>query len=190
MPIKSIPNGFTYDQVSVPSSPSAGETWRERNSSRDIIQDWYYNGSRWLGTSINTIFSPFNSSIAVTSGFLVPAILHRSYNIWLESFQASYYVAGANDASNFWSIYLLVLYASSGNPTTVGTIYNSAGTNISALITTTSAGASNTGYGTSNIIGSNLISSQGLNRFQVNSDKTLSPGNVSFTAAINYRLAR
>jgi hypothetical protein len=67
-----VPFGFTYDQQTEPSSPSAGQTWRERTAGGLIIGDWTWRDDTALWLSI----TPFcresnrftNQSITNTGG--------------------------------------------------------------------------------------------------------------------------
>lgn len=61
-------NGFTYDQQAVPSSPTRGQTWRERDSNSDIVEEWFWNGTYWLtkpaiSQQRNDIFSPSSAAL-------------------------------------------------------------------------------------------------------------------------------
>lgn len=53
-------SGFTYDQVAAPSAPAIGETWRQRDGSNLIVQDWFWNGAVWASTVLysNAILNP------------------------------------------------------------------------------------------------------------------------------------
>jgi hypothetical protein len=53
--------GFTYDQQAEPSSPTAGQTWRERSSGDVIIGEWEWSGSLWL-TSTPSLSVPFETT--------------------------------------------------------------------------------------------------------------------------------
>lgn len=67
----------TYDQQSVPSSPSAGQTWIERDGSNLVLECWFYTGSVWRSLSAYT--QPIHQSSATnvtstsTGNFWYPA---------------------------------------------------------------------------------------------------------------------
>lgn len=56
-----IASGFTYDQQAEPSSPTAGETWRERTAGGLIVGEWEWSGSLWL-TSTPSLSVPFETT--------------------------------------------------------------------------------------------------------------------------------
>lgn len=70
-----IASGFTYDQQAEPSSPTAGQTWRERSSDGVIIGEWEWSGSLWL-TSTPSLSVPFETtSFNLTAASTVRCII-------------------------------------------------------------------------------------------------------------------
>jgi hypothetical protein len=103
-------NGFTYDQQSVPSSPSTGNTWRERDSSNNVVEEWYWNGTYWLsenrriltsvggaggslGTLTNTGYTAFT--------YMVGA---QTYDIWIDKIEFLGVINGTHNSTNNWTI--------------------------------------------------------------------------------------
>ena len=70
-----IASGFTYDQQAEPSSPTAGQTWRERSSGGVIIGEWEWSGSLWF-TSTPSLSVPFeNTSFSLTAASSIRCII-------------------------------------------------------------------------------------------------------------------
>ena len=63
--IQARPVAFTYDQQAEPSSPTAGQTWRERNASGLIIGEWTWNQASILWVrSVFLSFGGFSQTVS------------------------------------------------------------------------------------------------------------------------------
>jgi hypothetical protein len=90
-----ITYGFHYYQVAAPDNPRAGERWAELDSNGVVVDEWVYNGTRWIGTQSLTLFSPqVNISTYPTSSFY--GFVGTKYDILIEVISLNY-----NQASGF-----------------------------------------------------------------------------------------
>ncbi|MEA5625328.1 hypothetical protein [Nostoc sp. UHCC 0251] len=90
-------SGFTYDQQTTPSSPTRGQTWRERDSNNDIVEDWFWNGTYWLSIQIHSHFV----EVASSNFTPFPALNSEQILALKVSIVATSGNMGDNDASNF-----------------------------------------------------------------------------------------
>lgn len=104
-----ISGGFTYDQSAVPSSPSVGDTWRERSGTGLILGEWEWNGTYWLSpkTIMNT--NPSGTSLVLSSSsgeatslYAVPSAAN-SQVFYLRGFGVSGRVEAATNATDYWT---------------------------------------------------------------------------------------
>jgi hypothetical protein len=65
-----IASGFTYDQQAEPSSPTAGQTWRERTAGGLIVEEWEWSGSLWLGRRLYGFKDPLLINVATAQSFV------------------------------------------------------------------------------------------------------------------------
>ncbi|MEH1902514.1 MAG: hypothetical protein V7L04_14115 [Nostoc sp.] len=95
---KIIIPSLNYDQQSMPTNPSIGQVWRERDSSNNVIETWFWNGTVWLSLQIFSL----NSNI---SDLYIPLITHNSTQILITKFivLSISSLSGDNDASNFYT---------------------------------------------------------------------------------------
>lgn len=63
---------LSYDQTTEPITPAIGATWRERNPSGIIINDWQWSGSLWLARR-QKIFNPTlgQSQLLTSTSYIV-----------------------------------------------------------------------------------------------------------------------
>jgi hypothetical protein len=94
-------SGFTYDQQAEPSSPTAGETWRERTAGGLIVESWQWSGSVW--TELIPRFFRFlvGSADVISEG-------HPGNRILIETLHTSGRVATGppnyDETTNFWRV--------------------------------------------------------------------------------------
>jgi hypothetical protein len=87
--------GFQYYQATIPGNPQLGERWGELNAQGILIDEWVYNGTRWIGTNSLTVASPqVNISTYPTSVFF--GYLGTKYDLLIETISLNY-----NQASGF-----------------------------------------------------------------------------------------
>ncbi len=97
-------SGFTYDQVTLPSAPTMGQTWRQRDGSNLVINDWFWNGTYWIETvrkkfniaSSNT--TPVNLSTYTNS---LLSIISSNYGVLIEKFIITGNLSVAHNTSNY-----------------------------------------------------------------------------------------
>jgi hypothetical protein len=98
-----IASGFTYDQQAEPSSPTAGQTWRERSSGGVIIGEWEWSGSLWF-TSTPSLSVPFETtSFNITAASSTRCIIGVRAVVVEVGFFASR-TTGTVDASNSYLV--------------------------------------------------------------------------------------
>ena len=102
-----IASGFTYDQEAAPSSPTAGQTWRERTAGGLIVEQWEWTGSVWAALNVTNI--PFNAgaSNASTLNGAVASTLRWSQLPFQRALAVSItysHILATADASNRWDI--------------------------------------------------------------------------------------
>jgi hypothetical protein len=114
--------GFTYDQQSAPSSPSRGQTWRERDSNNDFVQDWFWNGTYWLSTrEYIAVYNNGTATLSATSSANPVSFAHTlPANIFVKDFTVSARVESASSpggaidtASSYWTFDVLTITAAS-----------------------------------------------------------------------------
>jgi hypothetical protein len=102
-----IASGFTYDQQAEPSSPAAGQTWRERTAGGLIVEEWEWTGSVWAALNVTNI--PFNAgaSNASTLNGAVASTARMSQLPFRRALAVSItysHILVTADASNRWDI--------------------------------------------------------------------------------------
>lgn len=163
--------------TSFPGSPSSGD-----RCYRSDLGLWFrYNGTRWLSETLyreplpNAVTGTQAGSFSTIFSFGRWTPWHTTFDLWLEDFYTTTFVATTNTGSAYWNLALkkyqsdyattstIVTYATSGDSANVG---KTAKTAIGALLTPATY----------------VI-------LQVDCSKTGSPGNLSLpAAAISYRL--
>jgi hypothetical protein len=105
---QSLSLAFTYDQSATPSSPSIGQTWRERASNGSIIEDWEWNGFYWLSKPI-LLLTPETSTGTQFTASAAEAL--RIWNIPTKKADQIIYITkvgvsgraeGATTATDYW----------------------------------------------------------------------------------------
>ena len=152
--------------------PTSPETW-DRYFRTDIKDglEFYYDGTRWLSSTIFQTHSSSRGSMSGISGttHLDSHVYDSDYDVWIVRYNIKCYVATTNDASNYWNIYEY--------------LFNGAGT---TLRTTTAGGTTSTWEDYSvDIGGSHGAAQEGFHFYCV---KTGSPGNLDISARAEYRL--
>lgn len=97
--------GFTYDQSSVPSSPSAGETWRERSGGL-IVGDWERVGSNWVSIQRfirdSTLYPHGYAALDGTTSYQIYCgPFPRSNTIYIVSLTGFWVTGSATDADSY-----------------------------------------------------------------------------------------
>jgi len=87
--------------ASFPSSPKAGE----RRFRTDLGQEFYYDGARWVSTTLYTAQFAYQRSAQPysASSTFNGAFPHPTLDIYIEDFYGSFNVQTTNDASNYWT---------------------------------------------------------------------------------------
>lgn len=101
--------GVTYDQQSLPSSPTRGQTWRERDVNNDVAATWFWNGTYWLSLDTRSFASP-NFGISTSANTSIPFNFANSFNIFVERFaiigrmEGAMSPGGATDSNtSYWT---------------------------------------------------------------------------------------
>lgn len=95
--------GFHYYQANVPSNPLVGERWAELDNNEILIDEWVYNGARWIAPYSLTVASPqVNINTYPAASFW--GYLGTKYDVLIEKIslnynQASGFVAGSTYCS-------------------------------------------------------------------------------------------
>ncbi|MFN6560011.1 MAG: hypothetical protein RMY28_009405 [Nostoc sp. ChiSLP01] len=118
LPLQALATGFNYDSMSVPVSPSIGQTWRERDSNNLVVEQWFWNGANWL--SLNTIprdtLLISGQSITLTNILVglvtsttdeIPFSINSTYGIYITKMYAALRIPSGNlSATNYWKLLL------------------------------------------------------------------------------------
>lgn len=98
-------SGFTYDGVApYPFIHRTGDTWRERDSSNNIVQDWYWNGTYWVTIEKSTLYlysEYFGQAFPINKNYSQIYILNFSVT-------ATSSFGGNNNSSNYRQHKLLI----------------------------------------------------------------------------------
>jgi hypothetical protein len=87
-----------------PTAAAGDRFWRT-----DRGLEYYYDGTRWLTTTLFTIPTSMTSSISVAAdngNIGVFGLMPASHGIWLATMYMTTYVATTNNGSNFWTVTL------------------------------------------------------------------------------------
>ncbi len=93
-----VRNGITYyDQQTIPTSPKIGDMWYERDINKNILQQWFWNGSYWVSVQ-EFGFYLVNGGLAWTT-----PIISTYSQIYVSSVFLNIYSNGTanNDANNY-----------------------------------------------------------------------------------------
>lgn len=108
-------NTWTFNGASVPSNPSVGDTWQERDGNNSIIDNWLWDGSNWLSlqlytvslpagyrtTSFGQVITTFPHTKKLPSDFVNNSVLRY---IYLVDAIAQNGASSPLDANNDWSV--------------------------------------------------------------------------------------
>lgn len=89
--------------TSMPGSPSTND----RVTRTDLGMDFYYDGTRWLSTSLYQLVFAYADTINPAT---IDAIMSRQtvwytdFDLWLENFYATTFVLATNDAARYWQL--------------------------------------------------------------------------------------
>jgi len=181
-----IASGFTYDQQAEPSSPTAGETWRERTAGGLIVEQWEWNSSSalWLSitrhrsvTSANSSFLPFITATGSQFVVLNPSLSPLNHNIFLDSARMRHRQAagGTIDSTNFWTFDVI---GQDEGGLSQGSAYGS------FILNNTNSTVQ------ASQININLLTSINQSGVIFRYTATGSPAGLRFGGAINYRMVR
>lgn len=162
-----VPSGTAF-----PGSPSSGDLfWR---TDRGLM--YFYDGTRWLTSNLyRESFSVANGvnafSASGNAGRMTP--WHTTYDLWLDTFYVSYYVATTLSGTAYWTVECVKVNAA----------------NVATNIATTSSQSesANTWITKAVAIGA-LLDSATYKAFRFDVTKVSTPGNITITAALAYRL--
>lgn len=165
--------GGGYDEgTSFPVSPSTGDKFF--HNTLDLL--FFYDGAQWLTTTLYRETLAFGSGVhpLVNNGNIARfATWHSTFDLWLEDFYASTFVATTNTGAAFWTVVLQKANAADAK-TSVATFNTSAHTVNNWTTTETSIGA--------------LLVPATYKELDVQGTKTGAPGNLFYAFAVSYRL--
>lgn len=170
--------GFTYDQQAVPSSPSNGQSWRERDASGNIVMDWEYIGSASAWRSLATLQASYSSNnIGSNTTQVIPGSLlsGNGYSIYFDRFVVNNLVATTNDASNYYTIRFQNQIGTATN--NLGSLYSTAPNTASVAYMTV-------------ISLSTLVAENSLLGAKLSVTKVGAPGTLSAYSTLFYRYQR
>ncbi len=97
-----------YDQQTMPTNPNSGDTWVERDSSNNINENWFWNGTYWLSQRREIFRSKNYYNFYDTTSYVEElhqgVDLEQTQNIFLENLQYSIQINGTNNSSNCYTI--------------------------------------------------------------------------------------
>ncbi|MEH1789665.1 MAG: hypothetical protein V7L23_29945 [Nostoc sp.] len=108
-------SAYDYDQQSVPSSPTTGQTWRERDGSNSVVSEWFWNGTLWLTNRIypQSIHAWSGQGVLIggTIGDIsattdnIPFNEGNDYDVFLYKIHGMFRVISGNlSATNYWAL--------------------------------------------------------------------------------------
>jgi hypothetical protein len=163
---------------SFPGSPSSGQFFH--HTTRRL--DYFYDGTRWLSTKLDTLPIGYSSTTIPLSG--TGSITHHvtlpysnTYELWLEDIRASFIVNGGTALSGSHKWVCDVTKIQGGTSSIIATI-------------TIDSGASDTWResGTINAGGSSKVSGTNAMALYVTSTKTGTPGTLHIVPVLSFRL--
>jgi len=154
-------NGAT----SMPGSPTTGQrVWRS-----DLALECYYDGTRWLSTTLYTLplTLPDAATPQTANGSIRAPFPHPTLDIRVLTFWGHFYVTSNNTGGNYWTATLVpdtsIVLSTNGNSSGVGVLESSA-------------------------VNYNLAISTGNGWIECLLQKTGTPGSIYAPTAISYRL--
>lgn len=172
-PFGAVGAGGGYDEgTSFPGAPTNNDKFFRT----DLDMLFFYNGTRWLSATLyREAFTVANAIMPMSAnnnaGFL--PTWSTDFDLWLETFYAGIYVATTNSGAHYWIVEMRK--------------YNSAAAATVVANFTTAADAANTMLSKKVAIGS-LLTPGTYPMMFVNATKSGSPGTLTVTAAVTYRL--
>jgi hypothetical protein len=88
--------------TSMPGSPSTND----RVTRTDLGLDFYYDGTRWLTTTLFEVGSQWASALSTSNTDLYVAPVDSTWGIYIVSFDVSTFVISTNNGSNYWTVAL------------------------------------------------------------------------------------
>lgn len=101
-----------------PTNPSRGDRWNEIDSNKDLVEEWFWNGTNWLGRDTiprdtllisGQTLSLSNAIVGVigTNTDEVPFSINANYGIYVTKIYAALKIPAGNlSATNYWSLLL------------------------------------------------------------------------------------
>ena len=158
--------------TSFPASKATGDRyWRT-----DLAMEFYWDGTRWVSTQLfHTGYSHINS-ISASTLFFCPVYNVGERDIWLVDATWSYFNAGTQDGSKYWTLVIARRGSGDGTYQTVATPLSGAGYATTA-----------TWYRESAALGVALAMSD-ADAMAVYPTKVSTPGNLTGAAGFTYRI--
>ena len=154
-----------------PGSAAAGDRyWRS-----DLGLEIYYDGTRWLTTTLYRADMPHGTTIpaTVTTALGRFAMWHSTYSLYVVTFYTSLLVAATNDGSHYWTV-TLAKKDGGDLPTTLAAANTSAYTNTTWTTAATAVGA--------------VVDPATYKEMDVEAVRTSTPGSLYYAVAFTYRL--
>ncbi|MBE9193257.1 hypothetical protein IQ230_23505 [Gloeocapsopsis crepidinum LEGE 06123] len=124
---------FYYDQQEAPTNPAIGDIWKERDSSRLLIQEWFWNGTYWL-SSAEVVFTQnlnlgsLSSTVNPVIDFTVGQAIDRQNNLFITRYIFSAFMGSSSSANYTTRIGVSTPWSNISSSTTYTEIPNSAST--------------------------------------------------------------
>jgi hypothetical protein len=164
------PGNAARQGTSFPASPATGRMFFRS----DLGLDCYYDGARWL--TINEFVSSIDSfTVLSANGNVSVGAIRTDYKPYITRYVVHTNVATTNDGTKYWTIDIRSLSATYANTTTVTTF-----TTASDTASTWANHESSTMTGTA--------TPDNSGNFDINCTKTSTPGNLTYTIAVYYKL--
>lgn len=165
-------SGGGYDEgTSFPVSPTTNDKYYRTD--RNLL--YYYDGTRWLTTTLYTLHMPQVENVSTSpsdSGFRVA--WSSTYQMYLVDWKVATLNTGTNNGSNYWTVKAVTKNSA-----------NSA-SDVSGATINTSAHSGSTWNHTTASVNATLATTQ-LHLYAT-STKTGAPGNIYHSAMMTYRL--
>ena len=94
-----------FDQQEAPVGQIRGNIWRERDVNRDVVQEWFWNGTYWLSCLLFNTHIPFgglNNYSTTTQG---QSFHIGNFNLYLIKFTGTFYSLGNLTDTDYWVLY-------------------------------------------------------------------------------------
>ena len=161
---------------SLPISPLLNELFYDSNPT--INQHCYWDGTRWLGTSIMIASgSPVNSlpPIAATTANVMRWPVQANQDILITGLKISTVVASTNNGSNFWTVTLSKTTAAQVDTTMTGGTFTTVGDFVGS-------------WANHDLPIGEVVSASSFKVITLKVAATGSPGSLNFTPLLLYRL--